>query len=90
MTEAQWRESERRFLGLSLYAENSRVLLLLNAGDAVVFPLPAPREGRVWRLAIDTFVDETAEREFGEGGNFLVESRSVKILLEAARDHRLA
>ncbi|MGO9391699.1 glycogen debranching protein GlgX [Rhodoblastus sp.] len=90
MTEAQWRESERRFLGLSLYAENSRVLLLLNAGDAVVFPLPAPREGRVWRLAIDTFVDETAEREIGEGGNFLVESRSVKILLEAARVHRLA
>ena len=49
MTEVQWRESERRFLGLSLYAENSRVLLLLNAGDAVVFPLPAPREGRVRR-----------------------------------------
>jgi isoamylase len=90
MTEAQWQEIERRFLGLSLYAESSRVLLLFNAGDAVAFPLPAPRDGKIWRLAIDTCADQTTAQDFGEGEKLFVGARAVKILLEATRDHRLA
>jgi isoamylase len=86
----QWREDERRFLGLSLQADDSRALLLLNAGDALNFPLPAPRTGKIWRLAIDTFADETPESFFGGGESLPVEMRSVKILVEADDDHRRA
>ncbi|WP_294540234.1 glycogen debranching protein GlgX [uncultured Rhodoblastus sp.] len=83
MRDDQWRQDERRFIGLSLYAENSRALILLNAGGDVTFPLPAPRAGKRWRLVIDTFDDATDERFFGAGDSLPVEPRSVKILVEA-------
>lgn len=88
MWDAQWRENERRFIGLSLHAEDSRALILLNAGDALSFPVPAPRAGKIWRLAIDTFDDETPEVFLGADENLPLESRSVKILVET--DHRRA
>jgi glycogen operon protein len=90
MRDEQWREHERRFLGLSLHAEDSRALILLNAGGPVNFPLTTPRAGKRWRLAIDTFADETAERFFGADESLPVETRSVKILVEAAKNHRRA
>jgi glycogen operon protein len=90
MRDEQWREDERRFIGLSLHAENSRALILLNAGSDVNFPLPEPRAEKRWRLAIDTSDDEKAERFFGAGETLPVETRSVKILVEAADHHRRA
>jgi glycogen operon protein len=84
MRDEHWGQVERRFIGLSLYVENSRALILLNAGGAVLFPLPAARAGKCWRLAIDTFADETAEAIFGAGESLLVETRSAKILTEVA------
>jgi glycogen operon protein len=82
MRDEQWSESGRRFLGLALYAENSRALILLNAGEALHFPLPPPREEMVWRLAIDSFAEEGAESIFGRGESLAVEARAVKILVE--------
>jgi glycogen operon protein len=84
MRHDQWRENERRFLGLLLHTEESRALILLNAGDALNFPLPTPHPGKRWRLAIDTYDDETAESFFDSAENLPVEARSVKILVESA------
>ena len=60
MNEAHWHDGGGRCLGLALYAEGARALLLFNAGDATPFALPAPRDGRTWRKMIDT-ADENAE-----------------------------
>lgn len=81
MTEAQWRDGGRRFLGLGLYAGDSRVLLLFNAGDAAAFPLPPPRAGKHWLLAIDAFNDEDGAL-FPGGETLAVQARTVKILVE--------
>ena len=84
MTEAQWHDGDRRFLGLSLYAPESRALALFNAGEGLTFPLPPPREGKSWRLAIDTS-DEACREEFlPNGATLAIEARTVKILIEAA------
>ncbi len=83
MTEAQWRDGGRRFLGLALYAEDSRVLLLFNGGDAAAFPLPPPRAGKIWRLAIDAFADEDGAL-FPGGESLAVPARTMKILIETA------
>ncbi len=82
MTEAQWSEGERRFLGLALLAETSRVLLLCNAGGDLLFPLPAPRGNKIWRLEIDSFAGVSGGG-FAGGESLAVEARSVKILVEA-------
>ena len=84
LTEAQWREGERRFLGLSLYAPGSRALALFNAGEPLAFPLPPPRQGKIWRLAIDTFDTAHGEDLFLSGAILAIEARTVKILIEAA------
>jgi len=88
MTPTQWGHSERRFLGLALCAEESRVLLLFNAGDELRFPLPPPREGKVWRLEIDSFAgSEVFSGEVDAGsreGNALKEDSRASI-----RFHRI-
>jgi len=82
MTETQWDDGDGRFLGLALYAENSRVLILFNAGEEISFPLPAPRSGENWRLILDSFGDLSAEHDLSGAKSLVVEARSVKILME--------
>jgi hypothetical protein len=52
--------------------------------------LPAPQAGKLWRLSIDTFGDDTVEQDFGSGESLAIETRSVKSLVETNGDQRRA
>ena len=82
---AQWRESERRFLGATFCAENSRAALLFNAShDPIHFRLPQPRPKNFWRRVIDTQAGNGAgdNASFDCGETLMVAPRSALVLVE--------
>jgi len=52
-----WQDPSASLLVAVLYAEGDRLALVLNRGGAMAVTLPAPRDGFVWRLEIDSSSD---------------------------------
>jgi glycogen operon protein len=87
LTGAQWNDGDRRFLGAFFCAGDSRAALLLNAGHQDArFRLSPPRDGKFWRCAIDTSIEDgLGERIDSAGGDTLVvAARSTVALVETA------
>jgi isoamylase len=94
MTQRDWRDPERRVLGVFLNGkevrrltptgqrrEDDSFLLLFNADeDALVFVLPPRRFGRRWALELSTFEPDAEPSVFPARGLVPVAERSVIVL----------
>lgn len=94
MTEAEWHDPARRFLGMSIYAprraseeESERTLVYLNAGrEPLAATLPSPRAGHAFQLFLRSDRPEASPEHPEIGDLVTVDGRSVVILIE----HRTA
>ncbi|WAP69718.1 glycogen debranching protein GlgX [Jiella pelagia] len=90
MDETDWREPERHFLGMAVYAprraedeESERAIVYLNAGHvAVEAALPQPRPGHRFRLFLRSDEPEAPSPAVPEGQKLAVTARSVFVLIE--------
>jgi glycogen operon protein len=98
MTDARWRESEARCLGILIDdaasgpatrdAREASLLLLVNAGSRVVpFALPAVDGSEsTWSVLLDTAVASHEERVLRDATTYPLEERSLALLRRVSAD----
>jgi glycogen operon protein len=89
LRDAQWQESERRFLAAFFHADGSRAGVVFNAGrEAAQFRLPQAREKFLWRRALDTQVEDGAADGacFDCGEVLVVAPRASLVLIETPEE----
>ncbi|NDW05201.1 glycogen debranching protein GlgX [Jiella pacifica] len=90
MEEADWRDRERHFLGMGVYAprraeeeESERAIVYLNAGHLTVEAvLPQPRPGHDFRLILRSDDPAASTGALPDGQKLGVTARSVFVLVE--------
>jgi glycogen operon protein len=99
MSEHDWNQSAVPLLGLSLYAAPigalpaDRICIWVNRGvEDMAAALPAPRPGRVWRIAVDSSRSGTDIASDLSSNRIAASARAVVVVAEVAdtRPHRPA
>ena len=90
MQTIDWHDPSRQFIavekrtaaGAPGYAAlEYAILMLFNAGDAVVFTLPPAPEGQLWCHEVDTAAPENRAAEVVTGPTVQVGAQSVSVLV---------
>ncbi len=92
---AQWEDGEGQTLVAILAAAApdgvERVALVFHRAHAESrLSLPEPRDGKAWRMMLDTCDDDAPQRLLDEGETPLLRARSTMILVESAAPERRA